>query len=36
MFNVLFKISRKIPGVNILLRVLYHCDVPRRTKIMGG
>lgn len=36
MFNALFKISRKIPGFNVLIRVLYHCDVPRHTKIVGG
>lgn len=36
MFNLLFKISRKLPGINVLIRMLYHCDVPRRTKITGG
>lgn len=35
LFKILFKLSRSVPGVNSLLRVLYHCDIPRRTK-MGG
>ena len=35
MFSLLFKISRWLPGFNVLLRVIYHCDVPRHTQIIG-
>ena len=36
LFKILFRLSRKVPGVNCLLRVLYHCDIPRKTKIGKG
>lgn len=35
MFNTLFKISRKVPGFNAVLRVIYSCDIPRHTRIIG-
>lgn len=35
MFNLLFQILRRLPGFNVLLRAIYHCDIPRRTKIVG-
>lgn len=35
-FGILFRLSRSVPGVNSLLRVFYHCDIPRKTRIVGG
>lgn len=31
LFKILFSASRKIPGLNIMVRFIYKCDVPRKT-----
>jgi serine acetyltransferase len=33
MFNLLYKVSRTVPGGAFLLRVIYSCDIPRHAKI---
>ncbi len=33
LFTVLFKISRRVPGVTYLLRLIYKCDIPRKVKM---
>jgi len=33
MFSLLYRISRKIPGGSILLRLLYGCEIPRKASI---
>lgn len=35
LFQFVFKFSRKILGVNTLMRLVYHCDIPRKTKFLG-
>lgn len=32
-FNLLYKLSRLIPGINKIMRTIYGFDCPRRTKI---
>ncbi len=33
MFELLYKLSRRVPGFSNILRLLYGCDIPRRAKI---
>ena len=36
MFPYIFKLSRRIPGFSRVLKLLYKCDIPRRTNIGAG
>lgn len=32
-FKIIYKLSRKIPGVSRVMKILYGCDIPRKTTI---
>lgn len=32
-FNILYRISRIVPGGGFMLRIIYSCDIPRHAKI---
>lgn len=36
MFDLLLKLSRRIPGISKIMRVLYSCDIPRQIQIGKG
>ena len=33
MFTALFRISRTVPGVDRIVKVIYKCDIPRKTQM---
>ena len=33
MFDKIYRLSRKVPGVSKIMRVLYGCDIPRKARI---